>query len=77
MTFTGSVEDEWGTWHEGTMVLEARGKRCSDTCDPSPAEWNGRWVIDGGTGGLAEIDGRGRFYGPSFHLLYEGHIEFG
>ncbi len=77
MTFTGSVEDEWGTWHEGTMVLKTRGTQYSDTCEPSPAEWNGRWVIDGGTGGLADIDGRGTFHGPSFHPLYEGHIEFG
>ena len=76
MTFTGSVEDGFGVRHEGTMVLNTRGRQYSDTCDPSPAEWNGRWVISGGTGGLADIDGRGTFYGPSFHLFYDGHIGF-
>ena len=77
MTFTGSVEDYSGTWHEGTMVIKTRGKQYSDTCEPGPAEWNGRWILDSGTGGLADIEGRGTFYGPSYHLLYEGHVEFG
>jgi len=76
MTFYGTVKDESGIPQEGTMVLKTNGKQYSDTCDPSPAIWHGRWVIIGGTGGLANVHGQGTFEGPSFHLLYEGRIHF-
>ncbi len=76
MTFSGTVMDEAGIRHEGTAVLKASGIQYSDTCDPSPAEWQGNWVILGGTEGLANLHGRGTFHGPSFHLLYEGQIRF-
>jgi hypothetical protein len=76
MTFYGTVVDESGIQHEGTMVLKTNGKQYSDTCDPSPAEWNGHWVIIGGTDGLADTHGQGTFHGPSFHLIYEGQIHF-
>lgn len=77
MTFYGTVLDESGIRREGSMALKASGKQYTDTCDPSPAEWNGQWVIIGGTGGLAEVHGQGTFDGPSFHLLYEGQVHFG
>jgi hypothetical protein len=76
MTFYGTVKDESGIPQEGTMVLKTNGKQYSDTCDPSPAEWEGRWVIIGGTEGLANVHGQGTFHGPSFELLYEGQIHF-
>lgn len=76
MTFTGYVVDDMGYEHHGTMDLKANGKQYSDTCDPSPAEWNGHWVITGGTEGLADIHGQGTVTGPSFHLTYEGQIHF-
>ena len=76
MTFYGTVLDESGIRQEGTMVLKTNGKQYSDTCDPSPAEWEGHWVIIGGTEGLANVHGKGTFHGPSFHLTYEGQIHF-
>lgn len=76
MTFDGTVLDESGVPQEGTMTLRTMGKQYSDTCEPSPAEWNGRWVASGGTGGLDGIRGRGTFHGPSYHLLYEGRVHF-
>jgi len=76
MTFYGTVEDESGMRHEGTMTLKTNGKQYSDTCDPSPAEWNGHWVITGGAEGLANVHGQGTFDGPSFHLNYEGQVHF-
>jgi hypothetical protein len=76
MTFYGTVADESGVEHEGTMVLKTNGRQYSDTCDPSPAEWEGHWVIIGGTEDLSNVHGQGTFHGPSFHLLYEGQIHF-
>ncbi len=76
MTFYGTVADESGVEYEGTMVLKANGTQYSDTCDPSPAEWEGQWVIIGGTEDLSNVHGQGTFHGPSFHLLYEGQIHF-
>ena len=75
MTFDGTVEDEAGL-HDGTMVIKTRGKQVTDTCDPSPAIWNGRWVIIGGTGGLADVHGHGTFWGGSTDLDYEGQVHF-
>lgn len=77
MTFTGTVVDESGSRQEGTMVLKTNGIQCTDTCDPSPAEWEGHWVIIGGTEGLTNVHGQGTFHGPSFHLIYEGQTHFG
>ena len=76
MTFYGTAVDESGVRHEGTMILKTTGKQHSDTCDPSPAQWEGHWVIIGGTEGLANLHGQGTFHGPSFHLIYEGQIHF-
>lgn len=75
-TFHGTVVDETGIEREGTMVLRTNGWQYSDTCDPSPAEWVGHWVITGGTEGLANVHGQGTFHGPSFHLIYQGQVHF-
>jgi hypothetical protein len=75
-TFHGTVMDETGIRHEGAMVIKANGKQVADTCDPSPAEWEGHWVIIGGTDGLANVHGQGTFHGPSFSLIYEGQVHF-
>ncbi|MDH3261589.1 MAG: hypothetical protein OEM81_11925 [Acidimicrobiia bacterium] len=78
MTFNGTVEDESGTQHEGTMVIKTNAKQVSDTCEPSlDAVWEGHWVIIGGTEGLANVHGQGTFGGISFHAEYEGQIHFG
>ena len=76
MIFYGTVVDEFGVQHEGTMVLKTNGKQYSDTCLPSSAEWNGHWVIIGGTDGLADLHGQGTFHGPSFKLEYAGQTHF-
>lgn len=76
LTFHGTVRDASGVQHQGTMTLKTRGKQYSDTCDPSPALWNGHWVITGGTEGLANVHGQGTFDGPSLHLNYEGQVHF-
>ncbi len=76
MTFHGTVLDEDGVPQAGSMVIKTNGKQFSDTCDPSPAEWEGHWVIIGGTGGLAGVHGHGTFHGPSFSLIYEGQVHF-
>ena len=76
MTFTGTVEDGSGALHDGTMFLKNNGKQYANTCDPSPAEWKGHWVIIGGTGGLANPHGQWTFHGPRLALLYEGQIHF-
>ncbi len=76
MTFYGTVVDESGVEYEGSMVLKTNGKQYADTCEPNPSEWQGHWVIIGGTEGLADIHGQGTFSGPSFHLLYKGQIHF-
>ena len=69
--FTGTVDGQ-----EGTLTIKTNGKQESDTCDPSPAIWHGRWVIIGGTGDLADLHGNGTFTGPSLDLDYEGQIHF-
>ena len=71
MEFTGSVDGR-----EGTMILKTNGIQESDTCDPSPAQWSGRWVIIGGTGELADVHGTGTFTGPSLDLDYSGQVHF-
>ncbi|HSF84375.1 MAG TPA: hypothetical protein VLG28_01785 [Acidimicrobiia bacterium] len=76
MTFYGTVFDEAGAPHEGTMVLKTNGKQYSDACEPSSALWEGHWVIISGTEGLANVHGHGTFDGPSFHLRYAGYIDF-
>jgi hypothetical protein len=71
MEFTGSVDGR-----EGTMILKTNGIQATDTCDPSPAPWSGRWVIIGGTGELADVHGTGTFTGPSLDLDYSGQVHF-
>lgn len=75
MTFVGTVIDD-GVEREGEMVIKTNGKQYSDTCDPSDAQWNGHWVIIGGSGGLEDVHGQGTFSGPSFHLFYDGQVHF-
>ena len=76
MTYDGYVLDAAGAKHDGAMVIKTRGKQVTDTCGPSPAIWNGRWVIIGGTGGLADVHGHGTFWGPSTDLDYGGQVHF-
>jgi hypothetical protein len=74
--FTGTVEDESGVRHEGTMTILTVGKQDPGLLDPSDLPWNGTWVIVGGTDGLEHLHGHGTFTGPSLHLTYDGEIHF-
>jgi hypothetical protein len=64
--FTGTVNGE-----SGTMIIKFIGKKTGD-----PMLWSGTWVIISGTGGLANLHGRGTWEGPSFNLDYSGQIHF-
>ena len=72
IAFTGSVDGS----EFGEMTMKATGKQDSTTCDPSGAIWSGKWVILGGSGGLADVHGNGDWTGPSFNLEYTGKFHF-
>jgi hypothetical protein len=69
--FTGTVGG-----HEGDLAMNFVGKQDSTTCNPSGAMWSGTWVISGGSGELADLNGHGTWTGPSFDLDYTGEIHF-
>ena len=64
--FTGTVNGV-----SGTMIIKFIGKKTGD-----PLLWSGTWVIISGTGGLANLRGRGTWWGPSLDLDYSGNIHF-
>ena len=64
--FEGTVNGE-----SGTMIILFVGKK-----NLAAGLWSGKWVIIGGTGGLANLQGRGTWNGPSFNLDYSGMIHF-
>ena len=66
IAFDGTVNGE-----SGTMDILFVGKK-----DLVTGLWSGKWVILGGTGGLANLQGRGMWDGPSFDLDYSGWIHF-
>ena len=68
IAFTGDVNSA-----SGTLEIIFIGKKY-----PASPEglWSGKWVILGGTGDLAGLQGRGTWEGPSFYLDYEGWIHF-
>jgi hypothetical protein len=73
-TFTGIVH--YGEMDkEGTMVIQLVGWKQPEE------DWYGRWVILSGTEELANLHGRGTWWGPGFgdpgpDISYEGHIHF-
>ncbi len=69
--FTGSVDGQ-----QGTLTIKTNGKQDPGTVQPGPGLWFGRWVIVGGTGGLANLHGQGTFTGPSLSLDYVGRYHF-
>jgi hypothetical protein len=66
INFHGSVNG-----NEGTLVIKFVGKKTGE-----PLVWYGTWVIISGTGELANLHGRGTWWGPSTDLDYEGKIHF-
>jgi len=66
IAFTGDVNGA-----SGTLEIIFIGKK-----DLAVNLWSGKWVILGGTGDLAGLQGRGTWEGPSFDLDYEGWIHF-
>jgi hypothetical protein len=69
ITFTGKVNDV-----SSTMVILFVGKKSLDT-----GLWSGKWVILGGTLGLAKLHGEGTWEGLWYPALsglsYEGKIQ--
>lgn len=62
----------------GTLKMSAVGKKLSPEQD-----WEGRWVITGGTGDLAGLRGQGTWWGPGApapgvqgDIYYDGEIHF-
>jgi hypothetical protein len=78
-TFTGEVDGK-----SGTMVIQLVGKRT--WWDAERFWWYGQWVILSGTGELANLHGRGTWWGPGYEgeeipgerpdIHYEGQIHF-
>jgi len=54
-TLTGTVDGK-----SGTLVIELVGKK------PLGEDWYGQWMIISGTGDLANLHGRGTWWGPGF-----------
>ena len=81
--FEGSVDGKCGT-----MVIQLVGKGTYLDEDEEEFFWYGHWVIISGTGGLANIHGRGTWWGPGWEgegavipgdrpdIFYEGEIHF-
>jgi len=53
--FTGTVDGK-----SGTLVIQLVGKK------PLDEDWHGQWVIISGTGELANLHGRGTWWGPGY-----------
>jgi len=73
-TFTGEVDGKFGT-----MIIQLVGKRTY--WDEDTFWWYGQWVIISGTDDLADIHGRGTWWGPGYgsegpDIFYEGQIHF-
>lgn len=72
VSFEGSVDGKYGT-----MVMSVVGSRPDGFSD-----WNGRFVILGGTGDLTNLHGQGIWYGPGASgggwgdIYYEGNYHF-
>jgi len=69
-TFTGTVLGK-----SGTLVIQLVGKK------PGGEDWYGQWVILEGTGELADLRGRGTWWGPgagpvSPNIEYMGQVHF-
>ena len=74
-TFTGTVNGK-----SGTAVIQLLGKK------PSGEDWYGQWVVISGTGELANLRGRGTWWGPGYRsdtkapgdpdIYYSGQIHF-
>jgi hypothetical protein len=61
--FDGTVNGK-----SGTLVMFFAGKLTT--------QWSGLLMILSGTGDLANLRGKGIFWGPSYNLLYSGQIHF-
>ena len=66
LIFEGTVAGSY--W--GTMEMRIVGT------SPDYSLWQGTWVILGGTDGLENIKGQGKWYGPPGDLTYEGNYHF-
>lgn len=68
VSFVGSVDGK-----SGTLTMLAVGKKP----DRQPGtEWEGTWVILGGTGDLANLHGQGVWWGASRNINYTGNVHF-
>jgi hypothetical protein len=56
VSFVGTVNGQ-----SGTMKMSVVGSKADPT-----AEWEGKWVILGGTEGLATLQGQGTWWGPGW-----------
>ena len=75
VSFVGTVNGQ-----SGTMKMSVVGYKADPT-----AEWEGKWVILGGTEGLVTLQGQGTWWGPGWSPLtptewgiihYAGNVHF-
>jgi hypothetical protein len=75
VSFVGTVNGQ-----SGTMKMSVVGSKADPTAD-----WEGKWVILGGTEGLATLQGQGTWWGPGWSPLtptewgvihYAGNVHF-
>jgi hypothetical protein len=75
VSFVGTVNDQ-----SGAMKMSVVGSKADLTAD-----WEGKWVILGGTEGLATLQGQGTWWGPGWSPLtptdwgvihYAGNVHF-
>jgi hypothetical protein len=59
VSFVGTVNGQ-----SGTMKMSVVGSKADPTAD-----WEGKWVILGGTEGLATLQGQGTWWGPGWSPL--------
>ena len=75
VSFVGTVDGQ-----SGTMEMSVVGSKADPTSD-----WEGKWVILGGTDGLSTLQGQGTWWGPGWSPLkpdemgvihYAGNVHF-
>lgn len=79
--YKGKVEFSLATvaGQSGTLAMTVHGSK-----PDAPSDWEGRWVITGGTGGLEDLRGQGTWWGPGWQgdptvhgvVEYAGDLHF-